>query len=216
VARKGVCLLLARAAARTAACTADIAQWLTTDQSAADGPIYDHDHQPDRTKETTVKETSTLEQPFAKTLQADATEAAWRAAGSQFVKLTREPLVALLSRHLAPGDESLRARIAAFLETEIGTAMLSALLSAGLSALPDSAGAAPARMARELRVRAMADAGDLIAEVLIGPLRQVAAMYLQDGTPATAPDPLAVLAAGAPSAANRTVLHPERKTATAA
>ncbi|MBL8683434.1 MAG: hypothetical protein JNK05_29970 [Myxococcales bacterium] len=114
------------------------------------------------------------------TLEHDAQDAAWRLAGSQFVKLMRDPLVGLMSRHLAPGDESMRARIAAFLDTEIGTAMLSAMLSAALSALPRAAGPAPDRLARELRVRAMADAGDVVADLVMGPLRQVMALYLQD------------------------------------
>jgi hypothetical protein len=37
-------------------------------------------------------------------LKNEATDAAWRTAGSQFVKLAREPLVAALSANLAPGD----------------------------------------------------------------------------------------------------------------
>ncbi len=117
---------------------------------------------------------------IVKTLKTDASEAAWRTAGSQFTKLAREPLVGLLSRHLGPDDDAMRGRIAAFLETELGTAMLSALLSAGLAAVPGNPGGVPERLSRELRVRAMADAGDVVADVLMGPLRQVMALYLQD------------------------------------
>ena len=69
------------------------------------------------------------------TLEVDATEAAWRLAGSQFVKLAKEPIVAL-SRHLGPDDESMRGKIAAFLDTRLGAAILSGVLSAGLSAMP--------------------------------------------------------------------------------
>jgi len=137
------------------------------------------------------KETQTI----VKTLQADATDAAWRTAGSQFVKLTREPLVALLSRHLGPEDPAFRARVATFLETEIGTALLASLLSAGLAAMPAVAGEVPQRLSRELRVRAMADAGDVVAEVLMGPLRQVMVLYLRDMPEAAAAAP-ALLAAG--------------------
>lgn len=114
------------------------------------------------------------------TLENDAQDAAWRLAGSQFVKLMRDPLVGLMSRHLAPNDESMRARIAGFLETEVGTALLSAVLSAALSSLPRAAGPVPDRLARELRVRAMADAGDVVADLVMGPMRQVVALYLQD------------------------------------
>lgn len=121
-------------------------------------------------------------------LRNDANDAAWRLAGSQFVKLTRDPLAGALTRHLGPGDESLRARIAAFLETELGTALLASLLSAGLSALPQGLGPGDVtdRLARELRVRAMAGAGDVMADVLMGPLREVMAMYLR-GVPETEP-----------------------------
>lgn len=118
--------------------------------------------------------------PIVQTLQADATDAAWRTAGAQLVKLTRDPLAAVLCRHLGPDDPAFRARVAAFLQTEIGAAMVSAVLSAGLTALP----VAPAmrdRMARELRVAAMANVGDVLADLLTGPLREVAALYLQGG-----------------------------------
>jgi hypothetical protein len=138
-------------------------------------------------------------QQVLSTLESDAQDAAWRLAGSQFVKLMRDPLVGLLSRHLAPGDESMRGRIAAFLETEIGTAMLSALLSAALSSLPRAAGPTPDRLARELRVRAMTDAGDVVADLVMGPLRQVMALYLQDPG-FNAPSPLAAPSLEAPRA----------------
>lgn len=121
-----------------------------------------------------------LNHPITKTLQSDATEAAWRTAGSQLVKMTRDPLVGLLSRHLGPDDPALRKKIADFLATEAGTALLAALLSVGLSALPVTSGEAPARLARELRVKAMADMGDLVADVIMGPMRQVIAFYIQD------------------------------------
>jgi hypothetical protein len=101
---------------------------------------------------------SAMKFPMAN-LGPDANDAAWRIAGNQFVKLTREPLVAALSRSLGPGDEALRGRIAAFLDTELGTALLTALLSVGLSALPampipGGAQVVP-RLAQELRVKSM-------------------------------------------------------------
>lgn len=134
---------------------------------------------------------------IVKTLKADAADAAWRTAGSQFVKLTRDPLVALLSRHLAPEDEAVRNKVAAFLQTEIGTAMLASLLSVALTAAPQTDIAA--RMARELRVRSMAGAGDLIAEVVMGPLREVMATYLH-GVPEAAAALAAAPAIDAPAA----------------
>lgn len=124
--------------------------------------------------------------PMLKTLEVDATDAAWRMAGSQFTKIVRDPMAALLARHLSPDDDSLRARIAAFLDTELGTGLLSSLLSVGLSALPLPPNDVSQRLARELRIAGMAKAGDALADVLMGPLRQVAVMYLQ-GVP-NAPD----------------------------
>ncbi|MFO0602811.1 MAG: hypothetical protein U0324_06525 [Polyangiales bacterium] len=116
-------------------------------------------------------------------LGPDANDAAWRIAGAQLIKLTRAPLVATLSRNLGPGDEALRARIAAFLETELGTAILTALVSAGLSALPAiplpgvGTQAVP-RLAQELRVKAMADAADFAADLVMGPLRESLSMLI--------------------------------------
>ena len=118
--------------------------------------------------------------PVVKTLQTDANEATWRIAGSQLLKLTREPLVALLSRHLGPEDESMRKRVATFLATDLGSSLLSAGLSMGLAAMPASAGDAPQRLAREMRIRSMAGVGDIVAEVISGPLRQVMAYYIKD------------------------------------
>ena len=121
-----------------------------------------------------------LQYPITKALQSDATEAAWRTAGNQLVKMTRDPLVGVLSRHLGPDDEAMRKKIADFLSTEAGTALLAGVLSIGLSAMPGTTGEAPQRLARELRVKAMADMGDLVADVVMGPMRQVLACYLQD------------------------------------
>lgn len=126
--------------------------------------------------------------PMLQTLQTDATDAAWRTAGAQFVKLARDPLAAVLCRHLGPDDPAFRARVAAFLQTELGASILSAVLSAGLSALPQASGPVPERLARELRVRAMSGVGDTLADVLMGPLREVASLYLR-GEPETAPPP---------------------------
>lgn len=141
-------------------------------------------------KEPTVTESKST---LRSTLEADAEAAAYRIAGSQFVKLAKEPLIALLSRHLGPDDESLRAKIAAFLDTELGTALLAGVLSGGVSALPAPAGSPAAtyapRLARELRVRGMSTVGDQLADVIMGPLREVAVTYLSALPTATVIDP---------------------------
>jgi hypothetical protein len=133
-----------------------------------------------REQEEGTKSMAPIERTWKDTLQHDALEAGWRTAGAQLVKLAREPLVGLLSRHLGPGDESMRARIAAFLETELGTAMLSSLLSVGLSVVPGVKGPVAERLSRELRVKAMAGATDALADVVMGPLRQVMGTYAKD------------------------------------
>lgn len=128
---------------------------------------------------------------ITQTLTADATDAAWRTAASQIVKLVRDPLAALLCRHLGTDDPAMRARVAAFLQTELGTAILASLLSLALAALPAPAGSQAervnGRIARELRVKAMADAGDVIAELLMGPLRDVMSLYLSGVPEMSAP-----------------------------
>ncbi len=133
-----------------------------------------------REQEEGTKAMAAVDRTWKDALQNDALEAGWRTAGAQFVKLAREPLVGLLSRHLGPGDESMRARIAAFLETELGTAMLSSLLSVGLTVVPGVKGQVAERLARELRVKAMSGAADALADVVMGPLRQVMMTYTKD------------------------------------
>ena len=120
-------------------------------------------------------------QAILKTLELDAGDAGTRLAGKQFVRLARDPVVALLSRHLGPDDPAIRARVAAFLDTELGGALLASVLSVGLAMLPAGAGDLPKKLSRELRVGAMTDAGDVIAELLMGPLRAVASLYIQGG-----------------------------------
>jgi hypothetical protein len=196
---RDVCLWLARTACQLMARIDRVGQWVpaaaldvtapapTAPAPTAPAPALSPSPQAPTASKTTEKTMDNARlNPMLKTLEVDATEAAWRLAGSQFVKLAKEPIVALLSRHLGPGDESLRARIATFLDTELGTALLSGVLSAGLSAMPLPANNVSQQLARELRVRSMAATGDVIADVLMGPLRQVAVMYLQ-GQPGVAP-----------------------------
>lgn len=117
------------------------------------------------TQEAPPMESETL----AETIAADATDAAWRTAASQLVKLSREPLIGLLTRHLAPGDEAVRSRIAVFLQTELGGSLLASMLSASLSAMPYSSDASN-RLARELRVRAMSHTFESFAALVFNAL----------------------------------------------
>jgi hypothetical protein len=191
---KDASMALGRAACLVLSCLSSVEGWVWEVEREVEPPAatpVEADGQqiypPVINSEKVEKKMTMPKPPIVKTLQNDAVDAAWRTAASQFVKLTREPLVALLSRHLGPEDASVRNKIAAFLETEVGTALLTSVLSVGLSAMPGSTGEAPVRLARELRVKAMTDMGDVVADVLMGPLRQVMSIYLQD-MPANLPE----------------------------
>lgn len=110
----------------------------------------------------------------------DAEDAGVRIAASQLAKLVRDPLAALIARHLGPDDEGMRVRVARFLGTEIGLGIVQACLSMALQTLPPDSRGLTSRLSRELRVASMTRAGDALAEVVMGPLRAVIATYLQD------------------------------------
>jgi hypothetical protein len=136
-----------------------------------------------KTEKKEAKMPEDKKKELLKLLEGEATDAGWRLAGKQFLKMTREPIIAFLSRQLGD-DESIRAKVAAFLETDLGEALFASMISMGLSMLPETTGEIPKRLAKELRVHAMTDVGDVVADLLMGPLRQVAVMYLQN-VPAT-------------------------------
>jgi hypothetical protein len=167
---------------------ADAATW-TVPTAASVGPVATlfHAARPvdGATGQTTTEAAMDNGESMLETVIDDVSDAAMRTAGTQFVRLAREPLVALLQRHLGADDDALRGKIATFLETEVGASMLAAMLSAGLSAMP-GVGGVGARLARELRVRAMADAGSLVADVLTGPLMAVLTTTLRGTAPVTA------------------------------
>lgn len=109
----------------------------------------------------------------------EASDAAYRTAAKQLVKLVKEPLIAAIQRHLGPGDDGVRAKIAAFLETDMGGFVIQTLIAASMSMVPNTL-PQQERLARELRVSSMADAGDMVADLLMGPLRDVISTYLKD------------------------------------
>jgi len=126
-----------------------------------------------------------------KTIEVDAKDAGWRLAGKQFIKMTREPLVAFLSKQ-AGDTQGIKEKIGAFFDTDLGEALLASMLSMGLSMIPETAGEIPRRLARELRIAAMTEVGDVVADLLMGPLRQVAVMYLQNIPATTRSEPAAL------------------------
>ena len=125
-----------------------------------------------------------LKSAVGKTVEEDAKNAATRLAGKQFQKMTREPLVAFLAGQLGPNDPAVRAKVAAFLETDLGGALLAELLSLGLGLIPDGvSGDLPKVLSRELRVQAMADVGGVVADLLTDPLRKVISDMIKDVAP---------------------------------
>jgi hypothetical protein len=104
----------------------------------------------------------------------EGSDALNRMAGKQILKLTREPIIAYLAGHLGKDDPSMRAKVADFINTEMGEALVALLISLGLSTMPK--GFIPqqaAGLARELRTVAMTNAGDVAADLLMAPLRAV-------------------------------------------
>ncbi len=138
----------------------------------------------ERAKEREAEMATQNDSGWKATLKHDGEEALYRAGGSQLVKLSRDAFVAVLLRNLAPGDEGLRVRLADFFRTPLGDAVLAAVLSTGLGALPvENLGLSAegsGKLARELRVRALAGTADVVTEVLMEPLRATIAGALKD------------------------------------
>jgi len=108
----------------------------------------------------------------------DTLEASMRMMSSQLVKLTREPLVALLTRNLGLEDnESSRAKVAMFLKSPLGDAMVSGMLSMGVASLPVK-NDIKQLVSRELRLRAMGTAMDEAVDLIMEPFRTVTGQLL--------------------------------------
>lgn len=133
---------------------------------------------------TMVTATTKPADPTPTTWADDSNAAAWRVASVQLVRLAKEPFLAILSKSLAPGDDAFRERLRLLLDTEMGNALMSAILaialtSAGSLGIPLAQGAQPEKLAHELRVSSMAITGDLLADLLVGPVMQVVTTYLR-------------------------------------
>ena len=152
--------------------------------------------------QTQAKTTATPETKIAPStgdlLLGDAKESARRLAAKQFIKMTREPLVALLSRHLDPHDEGMRAKVAAFLDTDLGEGIVAMLLSLGVSVIPTNQ-AEVAQLAQQLRIKAMTDVGDVVADLLMAPLREVLSVFIRGENPVLAALPAATANVAVPS-----------------
>ena len=110
----------------------------------------------------------------------EASDAAWRVAGDRLVALARGPLAAALAARLGPDDAALAGRVEALLRDDAGDALLRATMALGLDALAGSAPPA-ARLARELRVGAMAGVAAALTAPLAEALRASGALPLRRG-----------------------------------
>lgn len=73
------------------------------------------------TESSAVAESKTQKQ--VRKFKKSGKEALFRAGVKNAALLVKAPIVGLLSSGIAPGDESLRAKLAAFMDTELGTAL---------------------------------------------------------------------------------------------
>lgn len=116
---------------------------------------------------------------FVNNARRDGRKMATRMAGKQIVKAIQEPLVAALAAQLGPGDEALKAKIALFLATDIGKALLGGLVSAGLSAAngtiikKSDQMVICAELAEDMKIEAGAVAMDAVVDVIMGPARSI-------------------------------------------
>jgi len=107
----------------------------------------------------------------------NASEAGVRIAARQLVKLVQEPIAAAIAGNSE--DESLRRKAGEFLRSDIGKVLVMATASSLLQALISSGKIEASeqglvdRITRELRIATLTEGGDMIAELFMGPLRQV-------------------------------------------
>jgi hypothetical protein len=148
---------------------------------------FTHNRKPVEFPATTVKEEAPMATPnsndslvnFVNNARRDGRKMATRMAGKQIVKAIQEPLVAALAAQLGPGDEALKAKIALFLATDIGKALLGGLVSAGLSAANGTIIKKSdqmmicAELAEDMKIEAGAVAMDAVVDVIMGPARSI-------------------------------------------
>lgn len=111
----------------------------------------------------------------------EAMIAAKRTAAKQLVKLVREPLVAAIGDQFGD-DPTTRKKIGKFLNTQLGEALVSIVLSFGISMLPGMPVANMQNISKdfadELRVKGMTDVGEFFAELMMGPMREIISSYI--------------------------------------
>jgi len=125
---------------------------------------------------TNTSNPASLYERFKKGAAEEIPEAGIRVAARQMVKLTVEPLAALLAGPNA--EPSARTAAASFLRSPLGKTMVGSVTGMALQQLVAKATNAEertfwSRVAKELRVEAMATGGDMLADVVMEPLRAI-------------------------------------------
>lgn len=109
-----------------------------------------------------------------------------RIVASQLVKQSRPLIVNLLTAQFGKKDKTFATKLIAMLETPFGQAIHGWILSFILGFIPQNVKDRVPQLdliVEELRVAGVAVAGDAIADMIVGPLMQLAQMYLanEDG-----------------------------------
>lgn len=112
-------------------------------------------------------------------IELEARAAALRTGMKQLTKLIHEPLAAALAAQLTPpgsDPSAMKAQVAAFLKSELGSAVVSAMLSLAINSIPANmipgfTAERQSLVAQELRVKAMTEVGDTLVDLVAAPLR---------------------------------------------
>lgn len=111
-------------------------------------------------------------------LKGEGKDAAWQVAANQTVKAATKTLGSVMKR-----KKMAKTKIAAVtkaLDTDIGKAFFSFALGAAISASPLAEGTKMKRLARELRVKAMREGGDMIADIATDPTIELIQSIVSD------------------------------------
>lgn len=127
---------------------------------------------------------------FTSTLISDTSEAGTRVVAEQSLKATRKFLVALATRGFGKKEGArIAERITSNLESPVGEVLLAYVCGGALMFLPEKWNTPRAQaLAKELRVRALAQAGNGLANLLSDPALDVILDYLTgEDAPASTP-----------------------------
>lgn len=112
-----------------------------------------------------------------------ASEGSVRIVAKQLVARTRPILIDLLTKQFGKKDKNFAAKMSMMMESPLGAAFHAIVLSFLINAMPQKLrDKVPyvERVVEELRVSAVADAGNMVAEMILGPLSELATMYFQN------------------------------------